>query len=188
MDSSLEGKDRYDALYQLSEQAWRDWDHKARHQWRLSFGIWGAQLAATSVVVTGHVEVPLLFAMCVIAAVFIIHLLFMTWIEVRIRHFRRQMYTYVKEMETIVRVSSDGLKRFKEILDREKQLSSCRKKLNLISYSCFAWLVKPAALVQLLITVLLAVVFLMASTSVIVKKQTLPKSSLSDHMTVKELR
>ena len=40
-------KSQFSALHALSEQAWRDWDHKTRHEWRLGFGAWAALLAAS---------------------------------------------------------------------------------------------------------------------------------------------
>ena len=153
------GKDRYDGLYQLAEQAWRDWDHKTKYQWRLSFSIWGTQLAATSAVISEKVPISSVYGFILIVAVILIHVFFMSWIEVRIRYFRSQMYTYVGEMEKMVNICSAGLTEFRE---KKKEDNDCKR----FFYSVFAWFLKPAARVQILITILLAMIFWLALKSI----------------------
>jgi len=152
MSSILEGKEQFDGLGELAEQAWRDWDHKARYQWRLSFSIWGAELAATSLVITSKVPISLFTGILVGFAVLAIHLYFMNWIEGRIRDFRRQMYSYVGAMEDLVGTSTALLAGHKKKLSEETAL-------NRKTYRFFAWFQKPAALVQLSITLLLTTAF-----------------------------
>jgi hypothetical protein len=109
MNGVLGGKDRFDALHKLAEQAWRDWDHKCRYQWRLAFAIWGALLAAVSVILTKPLIVPSWASWSICIVLFAIHWFFLGWIEGRIRECRRQMFQYVLEMESL---AGNPLQRF----------------------------------------------------------------------------
>lgn len=116
-------KDRFDALHKLAEQAWRDWDHKTRYQWRLAFAIWGAILAAISLIVTQHIHVPSWIPILICSLLFLIHWFFLGWIEGRIRDCRRQMFQYVSEMEAVLNISSDEIAKFSSNVKKEKPVA-----------------------------------------------------------------
>ena len=82
-------KRQFDALHALTEQAWRDWDHKTRHEWRLSFGLWAALLAASAVLLqTTFRPHPTAVVVGGIAA-FVLHVVFLAWINGKLREHRK---------------------------------------------------------------------------------------------------
>ncbi len=168
-------KERFDALHKLAEQAWRDWDHKARYQWRLAFGIWGAVLAAMSVIVTRNITVNMLTTVAVCLPLFAIHYIFSAWIEGRIRDCRRQMSQYVQEMEDMVGLRSDEIAKILGIIEKERAEDErdavigktwtekhlpFNKKWRWWNYRLFVFWHKPAAGVHLAITLFLCFVLL----------------------------
>jgi len=150
---------QFDAIHKMSEQAWRDWEHKARYQWKLSFGIWIAQLSALSLVISGKANflIDASYFYVLLFVVFL-HFLFLSWIESRLRVMRNQMYTYVAAMETMTAVKSDAITEFIGHITKHKALPPWRRRINELAYRYFAAFRKPAAFVQISITVLLAVI------------------------------
>jgi hypothetical protein len=87
---AMDEKSQFDALHALSDQAWRDWDHKTRHEWRLSFGLWAALLAATAALLqTTFRPHPALVAVGG-TVVFVLHVVFLAWIQGRLREHRKE--------------------------------------------------------------------------------------------------
>jgi hypothetical protein len=82
-------KMEFDALQALSEQAWRDWDHKTRHEWRLSFGLWAALLAASAALLQAKFRPDVTLVVVAGAAVFVLHVVFLAWIQGRLREYRK---------------------------------------------------------------------------------------------------
>jgi hypothetical protein len=91
---------------ELTEQYWRDWDHKTRYEWKLSFGYWAALLAMTAVVLKERIEVPvwLLVSFCGIAL--ILHINFLRWIQVNLRKNRTEISLIQRKMREIARIES----------------------------------------------------------------------------------
>jgi len=88
--SKMDDKSQFDALHALSEQAWREWDHKTRHEWRLSFGLWAALLAASAALLqTTFRPHPGLVALGGIV-IFALHVVFLAWIQRRLREHRKE--------------------------------------------------------------------------------------------------
>ena len=83
-------KRQFDALHALTEQTWRDWDHKTRHEWRLSLGLWAALLAASAAVLqTAFRPHPAAVVVGGIV-VFALHVVFLAWIQGRLRKHRKE--------------------------------------------------------------------------------------------------
>jgi hypothetical protein len=98
-----EAKSQFDALHALSEQAWRDWDHKTRHEWRLSFGLWAALLAASAALLqTTFRPGPVLVVVAGIV-VFLLHIVFLAWIQGRLREHRKEYLALRARMPAPVR-------------------------------------------------------------------------------------
>lgn len=83
-------KSEFDALLALSEQAWRDWDHKTRHEWRLSFGLWAALLAASAALLQAKFRPELTLVVVAGIAVFLLHVVFLAWIQGKLREYRKE--------------------------------------------------------------------------------------------------
>jgi len=104
-------KRRFDSLHALSEQSWRDWDHKSRGEWRFSFGIWGALLAAATATAKSEIAVPLNAVIVVDAFVVAAHITFLVWIHGTLTQYRNQMLTCRNEMEKMLAVFQDQKKK-----------------------------------------------------------------------------
>jgi hypothetical protein len=83
-------KREFDALHALTEQAWRDWDHKTRHEWRLSFGLWAALLAASAAVLQTTFRPHPTAVVVGGLVVFVLHIVFLAWIQRRLREHRKE--------------------------------------------------------------------------------------------------
>jgi hypothetical protein len=83
-------KREFDALHALSEQAWRDWDHKSRHEWRLSFGLWAALLAASAAILQTTFRPPLAAVLVGGIIALVLHIVFLAWIQGRLREYRSE--------------------------------------------------------------------------------------------------
>jgi hypothetical protein len=91
-------KRAFDALHALAEQAWRDWDHKSRHEWRLSFAIWAALLAAAAARLQTSIEIPVWVVVLAGAFVFLFHALFLRWIQKTLDAFRNDYHAFRSRM------------------------------------------------------------------------------------------
>ena len=85
----MNDKAKFDALHALSEQAWRDWDHKTRHEWRLSFGLWAALLAASAALLQTKFRPELTLVLVAGFLVILLHVFFLAWIHGRLREYRK---------------------------------------------------------------------------------------------------
>jgi ABC-type branched-subunit amino acid transport system permease subunit len=97
-------KRRFDALQMLSEQYWRDWDHKSQAEWRLSFGVWVALLAAAAAV--GKSEINLGWGLVLAVGVFVtvLHFVFLQWIQTVLTENREVMRRSQKAMADLAGV------------------------------------------------------------------------------------
>lgn len=95
-------KHLFDSFHKLSEQSWRDWDHKSRHEWRLSFGIWGALLAACAAKAKVTVSVPAIVPFSVGALVATTHVFFQWWIQRALTQYRNGFWDSHARMREIV--------------------------------------------------------------------------------------
>jgi hypothetical protein len=100
-----EKRRRFESLYNLSEQAWRDWDHKTRHEWKLSFGIWAALLAAAAGFDKIRVNIPLSIVVTIGLIIFGIHLIFLSWIQIRLKDYRAEMNVLAEQMRRLAGTS-----------------------------------------------------------------------------------
>jgi hypothetical protein len=92
----------FDALHALSEQEWRDWDQRSRHEWRLSFGVWGALLAASAAGVNTDFRPSLCFVIIAGFIVLGLHIWFLIWIQGRLKTFRIEYLRLRAQMPTPV--------------------------------------------------------------------------------------
>jgi hypothetical protein len=135
-----EAKREFDALHALSEQAWRDWDHKTRHEWRLSFGLWAALLAASAALIQTSYR-PNLAAVAIAGVVVVVlHLRFLAWIQSRSKEFRKDYIALRARIPELVRPSQPS--------GEDK-----------------CWCESPALWTQAAITILLVIVFAMVAVS-----------------------
>ena len=101
-----EAKREFDSLHSLSEQAWRDWDHKSKHEWRLSFGLWAALLAASAAVLqTDFRPKPPQSEIVLGGLLFLIvlHVWFLAWIQGRMWDYRTEFLQLCARMPDPVR-------------------------------------------------------------------------------------
>jgi hypothetical protein len=91
-------KRAFDALHALAEQAWRDWDHKSRHEWRLSFAVWAALLAASAARLQTPIPIPLWAVVLAGAVVLFFHALFLRWIQKTFTAFRNDYHQFRSRM------------------------------------------------------------------------------------------
>lgn len=102
-------KRQYDALYTLTEQAWRDWDHKTRHEWRLSFGLWVALLTASAAVLQTTFRPHPAAVVVGGILVFALHVVFLRWIQGRLRDHRKEFIALRARMPApVTPVTSSG--------------------------------------------------------------------------------
>ena len=92
----------FQSCQELTEQHWRDWDHKTRYEWKLSFGYWAALLTMTAAVLKERIDVPiwLLASFCGIAL--ILHLNFLRWIQSKLKNNRAEISLIQKKMREMV--------------------------------------------------------------------------------------
>jgi hypothetical protein len=133
-------KCQFDALHALSEQAWRDWDHKTRHEWRLSFGLWAVLLAASAALLQTTFRPGLIVVLLAGAAVFLVHVVFLAWIHSGLRRYRKEYLALRARMPAAVRP------------DAPTGRDRC-------------WFQSPSVWTQAVITVLLIVIFAFVATS-----------------------
>ena len=133
-------KNKFDALHCLCDQAWREWDHKSRHEWRLSSALWTVLAAATAAIIAENIKaqslgIPVWLAGAFLLAVVGIHVYFMTWIQTELSKYRGQYNNYLAQME-VLPLKIPELKPRKELFKH------------------------PSLLTQAMITVLLSCLFL----------------------------
>jgi hypothetical protein len=88
----------FDALSKLTDQAWREWDHKSRAEWRLTFGIWGALLAAAAAVSKAEVQLPWLVGAIMGFIVLVVHWRWLFWMRKVLNYYRSAMEHAVTRM------------------------------------------------------------------------------------------
>jgi hypothetical protein len=133
-------KSQFDALHALSEQAWRDWDHKTRHEWRLSFGLWAALLAASAALLQTKFCPGLSLVVLAGVVVFVLHVIFLRWMQGRLRAYRKEYLALRARMPALVRPESPS--------GRER-----------------CWYASPSVWTQAGITLLLIAIFAFVATS-----------------------
>ena len=104
-------KRAFDALHALAEQAWRDWDHKSRHEWRLSFAIWAALLAASAARLQTSIEIPAWAVVLAGGFVFLFHALFLRWIQKTLDAFSREFHDFRSRMPSPVTPTAPAVPR-----------------------------------------------------------------------------
>jgi hypothetical protein len=99
----MNDKAQFDALHALSEQAWRDWDHKTRHEWRLSFGLWAAVLAASAALLQTKFRPGLPLVVVAGIVVVVLHVIFLAWMQGWLREYRKEYLALRARMPALVR-------------------------------------------------------------------------------------
>jgi uncharacterized protein YhhL (DUF1145 family) len=99
----MDEKAQFDALHALSEQAWRDWDHKTRHEWRLSFGLWAALLAASAALLQAKYRPDLTFVAVTGIAILVLHVIFLAWMQGTLRAYRKEYLSLRARMPAATR-------------------------------------------------------------------------------------
>jgi len=134
-----------DALHLLSEQSWRDWDHKTKHEWRLSFGIWGALLGAMALFINVRAKIPIRYSICAGGLVFCAHALFLFWTRHRLEAFRKEIEACTDIMKSIVKVQRHDTSARR----RWRYGSQATQMLITVFLAlCLLWVTENAALVS----------------------------------------
>jgi len=103
-----EHKRRYDALYVASEQAWRDWDHKSKAEWKLAFSIWAALLASATAVAKAEIVLPWQAVGCVGLGIVALHFVFLFFIQGRLTAYRDKIMMIQNGMYGLLGVQVEG--------------------------------------------------------------------------------
>lgn len=100
-------------LAKLADDRWREYDSKSQAEWKLSYGIWAALLAATGALLSRSTTNPLSCswllpaAFVFVAAAFIIHCLFLNWIQQKLRALRLEMISILKRRRELLNLPSN---------------------------------------------------------------------------------
>jgi len=126
-------QDAHDAelIKLLYEASWRDWENKSKHEWRLSFGIWGAMLASVTLLIKEDLRLEWWQPTIAVVIIFSVHWRFLIWIRRSLKHYRKLQSRILAKAATRLSI---------EMPTRDKSLSG--------SYT--------SLLTQLLITAILA--------------------------------
>jgi hypothetical protein len=98
-------------LAKLADDRWREYDSKSQAEWKLSYGIWAALLAATGALLSRPTTNPLSCSWLVpaafvfVAAAFIVHGLFLNWIQQKLRALRLEMISILKRRRGLLNLS-----------------------------------------------------------------------------------
>ena len=100
-------------LGKLADDRWREYDSKSQAEWKLSYGIWAALLAATGALLSR--PFPNSFscswllpaASSFVAGAFIVHCLFLVWIQRKLRALRLEMNPILKRRRKLLNLSSN---------------------------------------------------------------------------------
>ena len=106
-----EEKRKFEAWESIRDHAWREFEDKARVEWRLSFGIWAALLAVAGALIgTGQIGsgvVPMGVAWIIVGSVVVTHAIFLYWVQTKLQNARE----YLSEAQTQMRDILGGGKR-----------------------------------------------------------------------------
>lgn len=97
-------------LRDLGDDRWREFENKTRHEWKLSFSIWGALLAASAGLLSGKASsidpamrlTAVLIGALAVTALWGLHAWFLWWIQTRVLMIRRDMWEIYKRRWNIV--------------------------------------------------------------------------------------
>lgn len=99
-------------LAKLADDRWREYDHKSQAEWKLSYSIWGAQLAAGGALLTADIFIEranlALLLVVFVALALLIHFLFLLWIQRRLREIRDQMRPILERRQELLRLPIDA--------------------------------------------------------------------------------
>lgn len=86
-------KREFDSIRDLSDQWWRDWDHKSRAEWKFSFGIWAGLIALSVAIAKAELKIPYAYIVvfAISPSVFLLHLAFLRWIQKMLTRNRDEM-------------------------------------------------------------------------------------------------
>lgn len=134
-----DSKRNFDAWTAMREHAWREFEDKARAEWRLSFGIWAALLASAGALIgASTISKPPAFkygAPIILIVLIIAHAFFLRWIQRKLEGARKYLWEAQGQMRKCIDISY-------------KQGQFERSP----------WWKQPSLIVQLMITVVLACV------------------------------
>lgn len=103
--------EKVDHLAKLADDRWREYDHKSQAEWKLSYAVWAAMLAAGGALVTQHQAIDAGRGMLVGAAIFfsgaalIIHVSFLRFIHSRLGLFRKHISVILEERQKLLGIS-----------------------------------------------------------------------------------
>lgn len=152
---SEDAKREFDALHALSEQVWRDWDHKSKHEWRLSFGLWAALLASSAALLQTEYRPTQTQTLIIgggLVVLILLHVWFLAWIQGRLWDYRTEYLDLRQRMPEPVKPVKPS--------DRSR-----------------CWCKSPSLWTQVVVTLLLSAVLAMVALSEPSKKQPLARAS-----------
>jgi len=109
-------KREFDALQALQDQSWSEFQEKSQVEWRLSFGIWSAMVAAIGGILAGKAaEVNIAPLKPLVACLFSIllglHLWFLIWVQQRLQEARENLRIVRQEMWNLLDLVQPGVER-----------------------------------------------------------------------------
>ncbi len=108
-------KRKFDAFASIRDHAWREFKDKAKAEWRLSFGIWTALLAAIGALITSKLKLPI--NVCILSAVLvfivILHGYFLYWVQCKLDSARIILHECQTEMRKYLDLSVNSYERNK---------------------------------------------------------------------------
>ena len=104
-----DNKRSFEAWESIRDHAWREFQDKARAEWRLSFGIWAALLAAAGALIgtgrTGSGVVPPVIAWIIVGGVVVAHASFLWWVQIKLQSARAYLSEAQEQMRSLLSVS-----------------------------------------------------------------------------------
>jgi len=95
---------RFDALSTMEEKLHKEVQDKIKHEWRLSYSIWGAFLASSAAILGGRLKFsqmpiePVILAGISIVIVTALHAVFLVWIQKSLQRARESIWKLRKIM------------------------------------------------------------------------------------------
>jgi len=103
-----EEKRKFEAWESIRDHAWREFEDKVNAEWRLSFGIWAALLAAAGALIgTGRTcsgVVQSAIAYIIVSGVVVAHAFFLYWVQTKLQRAREYLLEAQRQMRSILNV------------------------------------------------------------------------------------
>jgi hypothetical protein len=150
-EETIKSADYNKLLKDLADDQWREFNHKTRHEWKLSFSIWGGLLASITALLSGKItftekislHVFLFLGVSIVIFILALHFWFLWWIQNRLQIIRKDAWDIYA-------------KRWNQLFPEKQYSESNRSQFD-----------QPSLWVQLGITLLLSTTLLLVAKTII---------------------